>query len=112
MDLLEDLDVMDEQDFIEQNHPNAPVFNERFDPLELSDREFYTRYRFCKNSVENRLVPLLYPDGIRAENNQGQPFSPIQVISTSFSYFVHYQYIVLKKLRGYKLLGSGAVKVI
>ena len=55
-------------------------YAERFDPLELSGREFYTRFRFSKDSVENLLVPLLYPDGVRADDNRGLPFTLTQVL--------------------------------
>ena len=100
MDVLDALDALDEFEDVEDQEDideNAPIelnvlemVENREDPLTLSDREFYTRYRFCKHSVEHRLVPLLYPDGIRAENNQGHPFTPIQVtIFYSFNHLKH-----------------------
>ena len=32
------------------------------------------------DSVENLLVPLLYPDGVRADDNRGLPFTLTQVL--------------------------------
>ena len=69
---------------------NRPAMRERvgmrFNPLELPDIEFKKRYRFSKNSVENHLVPLLYPTGRRAEDGRGFPFTPVQVVIISFSH--------------------------
>ena len=63
----DDIDI----NFGRPRRPNVlQRYNERFDPLELAGREFYTRFRFSKDSIENHLVPLLYPDGVRAENNK------------------------------------------
>ena len=70
-----DIDVM-----FGDNRPDMLARVEtRFDPLEIPEVEFKQRFRFSKESIEERLVPLLYPNGMRAQNGRGFPFTPTQV---------------------------------
>ena len=50
---------------------------ERQDPFDENDDNFYKNYRFCKESVR-RIVELFYPDGENV-NNRGLPLTPEQV---------------------------------
>ena len=77
-EVFEEKEFMEDFDILEDFRPQDRLrrLNERFDPFDLTENEFYTRFRFSKESVEDHLVPLLYPDGVRAENNRGHPFEP------------------------------------
>ena len=84
-EIFEEQEFLEDFDILENFQPvdRLRQVNARFDPLDLSEKEFYTRFRFSKQSVEDRLVPLLYPDGVRAENNRGHPFEPEQVVCSA-----------------------------
>ncbi len=66
-EVFEEQEFMEDFDILEDFRPQ----DERFDPFYLTKNEFYTRFRFSKESVEDHILPLLYPDGVRAENNRG-----------------------------------------
>ena len=78
-EVFEEQEFMEDFDILEDFRPQ----DERFDPFYLTKNEFYTRFRFSKESVEGHIVPLLYPDGVRAENNRGHPFEPEQVVCST-----------------------------
>ena len=75
--------IEDKEDFFNIGGDKRPDvlrrYHDRYNHMELSIREYYTRFHFSKDSNENRLVPLLYPDGERAEDNSGLPFTSTQV---------------------------------
>ena len=79
----EEAEMYQDLQFLQDNRPFRPNMRrrveQRFDPFDLSPREFYERYRFSKESVQDRLIPLLYPDGVRALDDRGHPFTPQQV---------------------------------
>ncbi len=79
----QEAEMFQDLQFLQDNRPFRPNMRRRvlrrFDPFDLSPREFYERYRFSKESVEERLIPLLYPDGERAVDGRGHPFTAEQV---------------------------------
>ena len=82
-DYLEDLDIEADYEIHQLARPRRPNVLERYErrqnPLDLSFNEFYQRFQFTKNSVRDRLVPLLYPLGVRNHNRRGLPFNAVQV---------------------------------
>ena len=59
----EEAEMYQDLQFLQDNRPFRPNMRkrvqQRFDPFDLSPREFYVRYRFSKESVQDRLIPLL-----------------------------------------------------
>ena len=51
-------------------------FKRRLDPFDTTDKEFWARYRFTKDSVR-RLAALVFPNPVI--NDRGKPFTREQV---------------------------------
>ena len=59
-------------------------YGARLNPIaNISNLDFYKRYRFCKESVQ-RLANLLFPED--PVNNRGLPFTHIQVVCSALHY--------------------------
>ena len=73
-------EIFQDLQFLQVNRSFRPNMRRRVEQrFDLSPRELYERYRFSKESVEDTLIPLLYPDGERALDDQGHPFTPMHL---------------------------------
>ena len=57
-------------------------FTYRLDTYEPILNRVNFRYRFSKHTVEDKLIPLLYPNG-RSKDNRGLPFTEAQVVCST-----------------------------